>query len=149
MYSQANVRQVRAAAPSSRHSPFAVVDTEKVLMGPLKVTPRRVSFGWKGVRSGVRLEPVCGWRGARRTQAKLEFSFKQNRSRVSSKNGGTSTGKPVSEANLMTCIERLQNDDLKSFSSAANRCTPDFSCAGGIVRCAPTRIIFCTVNDPL
>ena len=34
--------------------------------------------------------------------------------RVSSKNGGTSTGNPVAEANLMTCIERLQYDDLKS-----------------------------------
>ena len=48
--------------------------------------------------------------------------------RVSSKNGGTSTGKPVSEANLMTCIERLQHDDLKSSQVRRTGVHPIFMC---------------------
>ena len=61
---------------------------------------------------------------------------------MSSKNGGTSTAKPVAEANLMTCVERLRL--FKEFSSAAHMCTPVL-CAGGLVRCAPTTF-FCTVS---
>ena len=57
----------------------------------------------------------------------LEFSFKQNRSLVSSKNGGTSTVKPVAEAKLDDLQWKTPTRRFEEFSSAANRCTLDFS----------------------
>ena len=65
--------------------------------------------------------------------------------RVPSKNGGTSTEKPVAEATLMTCIERLKQDDFKSSQVRRTSARPTKKCAGGLVRCAPTMFFLCSV----
>ena len=72
MYSQANVGASKSCGSlSERCRPWSWTLKRCCgkRMGPLKVTPRRVCFGWKGVRPGVRLESQQKLVRSRRTQA--------------------------------------------------------------------------------
>ena len=58
MYSQTNVRAGKVLRPPIRALPSVIVDTEKVLREagePVGRAALTAHFGWKGVRSGVRL----------------------------------------------------------------------------------------------
>ena len=63
MYSQTNVRAGKVLQPPIRALPSVIVDTEKVLREagePVGRAALTAHFGWKGVRSGVRLESRSG-----------------------------------------------------------------------------------------
>ena len=81
----------------------------------------------------------------RNSDDKLEFSFKQNRSKSVKQKRRGKHGKPVADANLMTCIERLQHDDLKSSQVRRTGIHPILMYGGTCKLCTDNIVFLCSV----
>ena len=66
--------------------------------------------------------------------------------RVSSKNGGTSTGETRCRGKFDDLHWQTPTRRFKEFSSAAWQVYTRFKCAERLERCVPTIILFCTVS---
>ena len=71
------------------------------------------------------------------------FLFSRTDQRVSIKSGGTSTGKPVAEANLMTCIERFKQEILKSSQVRRTGFHQILMCGWTWKMCTDNNHVFC------